>query len=260
MLSARDLSIVLGGEPILKDVTIGIEPGALLAVIGPNGAGKSTLLQALAGGTAPTSGAVTLDSRPLARWKRADLARLRAVVPQDATLSFPLRAIEVVLLGRSPHHGVSTAGADLAIATAALQATGADHLADRDYTTLSGGERQRVQFARALAQVWSDGAGGGGRYLLLDEPTASLDLKHQHQILRLARRFAELGYGVLAVLHDFNLAALYADRLCLLVGGRIAADGAPAAVLTAPRIEAAFGMAVTLTRHPRTGAPLVLPA
>src|SRR3546814_7051186 len=138
MLSTRDLSIVLGGQPILQGVTIGLEPGALLAVIGPNGAGKSTLLQALAGGIAPTGGEVTLDSRPLARWKRADLARLRAVVPQDATLSFPLRTIEVVLLGRSPHHGASTPGEDLAVAAAALQATAADHLADRDYTTLSG--------------------------------------------------------------------------------------------------------------------------
>lgn len=263
MLTARDLSVVLGRKPILSEVTVDLRPGELVAVIGPNGAGKSTLLQALAGGIQPQAGEVALDAVPLARWTREALALRRAVVPQDSVLAFPLSAVEVALLGRSPHRRAGTPRRDLAVVAEALQATGTDHLADRDYTTLSGGERQRVQFARALAQIWpGDGASGdgAGRYLLLDEPTASLDLKHQHQILRLARNVAARGHGVLAVLHDFNLAALYADRLVLLVEGRLVADGRPDQVLTADRVEEAFGMPVMVARHPRGGAPMVIPA
>lgn len=178
-------------------------------------------------------------------------------------LSFPLSTVEVVLLGRCPRRGASTPQRDLCIAAEALQATGTDHLADRDYTTLSGGERQRVQFARALAQIWPDDRlpdDDNGRYLLLDEPTASLDLNHQHRILQLSRSVSRRGCGVLAVLHDFNLAALYADRLILLAQGRLVLDGTPEDVLTADRVEEAFGVPVVVARHPRRGTPLVMPA
>lgn len=260
MLSAREVTVVLGHKPILRRASVTLFPGEVVAVIGPNGAGKSTLLRTLAGGLAPSAGEILLDGRAITAWTRRDLARRRAVVPQDATLSFPLSAIEVVLLGRSPHLGASTAHRDIEIATAALRATGTDRLADRDYTTLSGGERQRVQFARALAQVWAeDGDRRNARYLLLDEPTASLDLKHQRQVLELARRCADQGFGVLVVLHDFNLAAAYADRLWLLVDGQLAAEGAPADVLSPARVEWAFSVAVTVRPHPRTGRPLVIP-
>jgi iron complex transport system ATP-binding protein len=260
MLSASNVRFARGDREILRGVSLALTPGELVAVIGPNGAGKSTLLQLLSGALAARGGAVTLDGAPLNRWCRQALARRRAVLSQTATLGFPFRVLDVVLLGRSPHAGRAARRDDLQVAEAAMRETGILHLADRVYTTLSGGERQRVQLARALAQIWPAPDEEGGRYLLLDEPTNNLDLAHQHAILQIGRRLAGRGTGVLAILHDPNLAALHADRIAVLKDGAILIDGLPDTVLTETTLAAAFGLAVTVRRHPTRDCPYVVPA
>jgi iron complex transport system ATP-binding protein len=235
-----------------------VKPGEVVAVTGPNGAGKSTLLKVLTGELKPTSGTVFMQERALSLWPLRERARLRAVLPQDFMLSFPFMALEVVLMGRSPHgHGESRRDYDIAYQALAL--TGVGNLAGRLYPTLSGGERQRVQLARVLAQIWEAPVDGRSRYLLLDEPTASLDLSHQHATLRIARDFARQGAGVLAVLHDLNLAAQYADRIVILQAGRMLADGPPLQVLQPELIDRAFAMPVMVIPHPLQNCPLVVP-
>lgn len=267
MLSASGVDVDLGGAPVLRGVSLCVREGETVALIGPNGAGKSTLLRALSGAVAPRRGHVALDGRPLADWPRGALARRRAVLPQTPVLSFPFGVLDVVMLGRSPHAGRSRRADDLRAVEGALAETGALHLADRDYTTLSGGERQRVRLAAALAQVWPEpgrGGGaagsGGGRYILFDEPTNNLDLAHQQVFMEAVKRLARRGYGALAVLHDPNLAALHADRVCVLAAGRAAADGPPDSVLREEMFESVFGVRVRLVRHPERGRPIVLPA
>ncbi|MBK5919572.1 heme ABC transporter ATP-binding protein [Rhodothalassium salexigens] len=274
MLSARDLTVRRRGRAILDGVSLDLETAQVTALIGPNGAGKSTLLHALSGAIVPCAGTVRIAGRPLDTWRRADLARLRAVMPQSSELSFPFRAFEVVLMGRSAHAGRSSEAHDLAVALAALEAVDGGHLAERVYPTLSGGERQRVQLARVLAQIWpettsettSETASDGlallpsERLLLLDEPTNNLDLTHQHQLMRTARLWADRhGVGVLAVLHDPNLAALYADRMVVLADGHLAAQGTVDEIMTAPVIGRVFDLAVTIERHPTRGAPQLMP-
>lgn len=260
MLAARDIDVTIGAAPILRGVSLTVAPGEVVAVLGPNGAGKSTLLRVMSGSLQPTGGSVSFEGRPLSDWPRQDLARRRSVLPQNPSLTFPFRAADVVQLGRSPHAGLTSRDEDLAIVDRALAETEVAHLSERDYTSLSGGEQQRVHMARVLAQIWPDGGSAGPRYLLLDEPTASLDLAHQHETLRIARRFAERGTGVVAILHDLNLAAMHADRLCVLKDGAVAAEGPPDDVLTEAAIAAVFNLPVSVTRHPTRNCPHVIPA
>jgi iron complex transport system ATP-binding protein len=164
---------------------------------------------------------------------------------------------EVVMLGRSPHAGACRSRDHLRATDAAMRAADVAHLADRPYPTLSGGERQRVQLARALAQIWpADGTAlAGARYLLLDEPTNNLDLRHQGEVLSAARRLAADGAGVLAILHDINLAAAFADRICLLKQGRIIADGPTAEIIAEAPLAETFDVSVTVLRHPSLPTP-----
>ena len=259
ILQGLDIGVRLGGKAILEAVSLSLQAGELLAVLGPNGAGKSTLLRVLTGALAPQAGSASLDDRPLKDWNGRELARRRAVLPQSSPLAFGFRAFEVVLLGREPHSGASSREADLEIAEAAMREADVIHLAERSYSTLSGGEQQRVQLARVLSQVWPGEGAEGATFLLLDEPTSSLDLAHQHTILRLAQRWAREGAGVLAVLHDLNLAARYADRLSLLKAGRLEAEGSPEEVLTAETVERCFDLPVTVSRHPSHDSPYVIP-
>ena len=260
MLEACDIRVDLGQATVLHGVSLSVTAGEIVAVLGPNGAGKSTLLTVLSGALTPRTGHASLEDRPLAKWAPQALARKRAVLPQHSELAFSFRVLEVVLLGRSPHAGFSSREKDLAVAKAALMETEASHLGDRIYTTLSGGERQRVQMARILAQIdfsiTIDHA--ADRYLLLDEPTSSLDLAHQHSTLETARRAADRGIGVLAILHDLNLAAMYADRIVVLHEGRVAAEGVPDDVLTEAMVHHAFDLSVSITRHPTRGCPHVI--
>ncbi len=235
-LAAHGLVVTAGGRRILDGVDAEVPPGRVTAVVGPNGAGKSTLLKVLSGDLAPRAGDVTLNGRPLRGWSAEEMALQRAVLPQAPELAFSFRAWDVVELGRHPHRGRATPDEDRSAVRGAMDATEIAALAGRDCRTLSGGEMHRTHYARTLAQIWTPLADGRARMLLLDEPTASLDLFHQHAILAKARSIALAGAGVLAVLHDLNLAAAYADRLIVLANGRVDAAGAPAVVLTAERI------------------------
>ncbi len=263
MLACRDIELTLGGNDILRGLSVTVEPGECVAVIGPNGAGKSTLFHVLSGALKPDLGDVGLDDRRLQNWSKRELACRRAVLPQASLLSFPFRVIDVVLLGRSPHAGRTKRSDDVRIAEAVLLETDLVHLADRLYTTLSGGERQRVHLARVLAQIWRLGqslSDDAASYLLLDEPTNNLDLAHQHALMATARRFATAGNGVLTILHDPNIAATYADRLYVLDQGRVVGEGVPETVLTKEMFESTFGIPVTVMRHPTHDRPVMVPA
>lgn len=255
-LAATNVGVSIAEAEILMGATIEVVPGAVTALVGPNGSGKSTLLRTLAGELSPARGSVTMDGRALVERSTVERARRRAVLGQNLEIAFPLTAIEVAMLGRLPHSRGAETLDDYVIVRSALRSTGVSHLAERCYASLSGGEKQRVQLARALAQVWENDR--EPRYLLLDEPTASLDLVHQHVCLRLARRAAARGAGVLVVLHDLSLAVHYADRIVVLRGGRTVATGAPTEVLTPRLLREVFGVVARLALHPRSRRPFLL--
>ncbi len=239
MIAARGIVVQRGARRLLDRVDFAADAGELVGIVGANGAGKSTLVRVLAGELAPDSGSVTFDGQDVARIHPAEMARRRAVLPQHAALAFELAAIDVAALGRIAH---ADAGNTRAIAARALEACAADHLARRRYSTLSGGEQQRVQMARALVQLDASGGPDGPRALLLDEPTASLDIAHQQSTLRLARRLAREGHAVVAVLHDLNLAARFCDRVVVMASGTVRADAAPGAALQPAILYRAFGV------------------
>jgi len=243
VISAHDISRRLGDRNIPDRVSVEIAPGEVTAIIGPNGAGKSTLLKCLTGATPVDRGEVRLDGRPLGEFTLRELACRRAVLSQGAAVTFPFLVTEVVAMGRAPHGGNGTSFADAAIIRQALEYVDAWHLCDRVFPTLSGGERQRVQLARVLAQVWET----QGAYLFLDEPTSELDLKHQHQVLQLARQLAiEQGMGVCVVMHDLNLVRRYADRAIVLRAGACVAAGLVADTVTAETVAEVFEVAPEL--------------
>lgn len=258
MLETKNVSFKIRGKTLVENVSLALQGGNVVAVVGPNGAGKSTLLKLLCGEYRPSTGQILLQQRPLQQWSARERAQRRAVLPQSSNLNFSFTALEVVLMGRTPHHHGLASRHDLEIATAALTKVGISDLAERTYLTLSGGERQQVQLARVLAQIWQPLA-GSERCLLLDEPTASLDLSHQHNTLRIAREFAQAGTAVLTVLHDLNLAAQYADHLVMLQNGRVVHMGTPAQVLTSETILAVFDTPAQVLSHPRHNGLLVVP-
>ncbi|PZA06372.1 MULTISPECIES: heme ABC transporter ATP-binding protein [unclassified Meiothermus] len=251
MLLAEGLGYRVGGRTLLQGVSFALEAGEVLAVLGPNGAGKTTLLRLLSGEEPPSEGRVELAGRPLRGYSALELALARAVLTQRRELSFPYSAYEVAFLGRLPHlERRPEAPLDHAQTERALAETQALSLAPRLYPTLSGGEQSRVDLARVLAQE--------PRLLLLDEPTNHLDPKHQVEVMALCRRLAEGGLGVAVVLHDLNLASLFADRILLLHQGRMVALGHPAEVLHPERLEAVYGLPFALAQHP-SGRPWVMP-
>ncbi len=241
-----------GGRLVLDQVSCATLPGRVLAILGPNGAGKSTLLRLLADDFSPAAGTIHFAGRPLASWPVQTLALRRAVVAQHSDLAFPFTVDEVVRLGRTPHPGRGDAPADRAASARALAAVDLENRSRQSYPTLSGGERQRVHFARALAQL--DGAPPDSCALLLDEPTASLDLAHQHSVLALARTFAAgKNHAVIVVLHDLNLALRYADDALVLSRGGVVAAGPVATSLTPELIESVFGMSARIVSGLGTG-------
>jgi iron complex transport system ATP-binding protein len=256
-LCGRALTMRADGRTILDHVDIDIAPGTVTAVLGPNGAGKSTLLKMLAGDIAPQTGSGSLNGRPLAAWPKSELARYRAVLPQSPELAFAFLVWEVVELGRHPHRGFATAEEDDNAVQEAMRATETDKLADRSCPTLSGGEMHRTHYSRVLAQLWQPAEPGHARFLLLDEPTAGLDLFHQHAILAKAREMAASSVGVLAVLHDLNLAAAYADHVVVLTRGGVEATGAPADVLTEERIARIWRVVCEIVTG-RNGKPQII--
>ena len=239
-------------QPVLENIDLRLDAGEVLALIGPNGAGKSSLLRVAAGVLRPAAGQVLLNGGDLAALAPRQRARHIAVVPQDGPIPNGLFVREMVSLGRTPYARLllGPTGRDRQAVDWALEATGIQGLADRFVDELSGGERQRVILARALAQQ--------PRLLLLDEPTANLDLHHQVAMLELVRGLSrEHGLAVLAAVHDLQLAALYCDRVALLGAGQIISQGAPETVLTAPLLLETFGQRVVLSAHPTHGVPLV---
>lgn len=235
-LACEGVKVRAGGKTLVHGATAEFRPGRLCAILGPNGAGKSTLLSVLTGQRKPDEGRVLLAGEEVSRMKAADLALVRAVMPQESAVAFEFTAREVAELGRYPHRR-NPSRREREIVGEALEATGVGALADRIFNTLSGGEKARVHLARALAQVWEPQA-GRERWLLLDEPTAALDLQHQHLAMRLLGKWAGgQGLGVIAVLHDVNLALKYADDALLMPQGEAAVFGKAAEVLTQPVIE-----------------------
>jgi iron complex transport system ATP-binding protein len=239
MLRATELSVELAGNPIVERATLALTPGALTVLVGPNGAGKTTLMRALAG-LIPAEGRIELEGRPLATFSARERARRIAYLPQGHVFHWPMSVAAVVALGRHPHADAFAplADADRAAVAKALAATAAAPWAARAVTTLSGGERARVALARALASE--------APILLADEPTMSLDPRHQLVVMELLARAAHDGGAVLAIVHDLALAARFADRVVMMERGRLVADGKPREVLTPERIAAVFGVEASI--------------
>ncbi|HET9468252.1 MAG TPA: ABC transporter ATP-binding protein [Vicinamibacterales bacterium] len=264
-----------GGSPVLSDVTARVARGGLVGILGPNGSGKTTLLRLLAGLLKATSGRTTLDGTDLSALPRATVARRMAMVPQETQLAFEYTVIEMATMGRYPHLGAFEIEGpeDLEIAREALRATGTDHLATRYFNTLSGGEKQRVVIAGALAQLEKRGREGFSQaspenpsrprfsdVLLLDEPTASLDLAYQLEIRSILSRLnRERDLTIVVSTHDLNFAAGLCHELVLLHQGRVLAAGPTATMLEPSLIRKLYGVDVDITAHPRTGQLTVIP-
>jgi iron complex transport system ATP-binding protein len=252
-LSARGLTFGYGGEATVRELSLEVHRGECVGLLGPNGAGKSTVLKLLSRVATPWSGEIALDGVPLGNVSRSGLARKVAVVPQGSELPAAFRAAEIVMMGRSPHLGflASETRRDYEVVEEAMRLTDTWMLRDRPVDELSGGERQRVVLARALAQEPS--------YLLLDEPTSHLDLHYQVEVLRHVREQVARGLGALVVLHDLNLAVRACDRLMLLGGGLMMAEGSPDEVVEAGLLERVYGPGIEVAAVVNSSLPVLLP-
>jgi iron complex transport system ATP-binding protein len=255
MIIARDITVERSGRKLLDAVGISLEPGRFTVVIGPNGAGKSTLMKVLSGEMKPDSGSVSYYGTTADLFQPAELARRRAVLPQATQLAFPFTALEIVRMGAVAQGALNPTEQ----ARQSLSRVGLRGFESRPYPSLSGGEQQRVQFARALAQVPHPVFDNVPRALFLDEPTASLDLGHQITVLEIARDFANAGGMVLAILHDLNLAAEFADHMVVLNHGRVAAEGPCLETVNDEMIASVYGITGAVGRVPASHIPYVLP-
>jgi iron complex transport system ATP-binding protein len=246
-LVAESVSLAIRAKWLLRDVSLAVEPGEVVALVGPNGAGKSSLLRALAGDVVPTSGSVLLNERLVTDYRPRELALLRAVLPQQTVMQFAFTVREVVEMGRGPRR----LDDDTTIIDECLRRTDTLNLADRIYPSLSGGEQARVTLARVLAQETP--------VLLLDEPTASLDLHHQQLVMEVARELAGEGASVVVILHDLNLAAVYADRIGVMRAGQLLEIGTPWETLTEALLSDVFACPIAVASHPTRDCPLVIP-
>ena len=257
MLTAKNITMAYKANTVLRNISLTCNSGELTVILGPNGTGKTTLLRILSGELMPTSGDVNFGDIPISSKSPEAFARQRAVLSQRSPLPFAMTAEQVVLMGRLPHHTMGPTARDYQIAYESLCDVGAETLIDKPVNRLSGGEQQRVHFARVLAQAGRRTA-IKDRLLLLDEPTASMDPSRALHMIRLAKDEAESGATVIAVLHDINLAAAYADRIVLLHRGHLHADGPPASVITAVNIREVFDVVAVVRRHPSLNRPTVV--
>ena len=257
MISTKNLSVRLSGRTILSDASISALPGRVLAIAGPNGSGKSTLLKALSG-ELPYQGEASINGRSVSGADPLALSQLRGVLPQSSSVAFPFSVAEVVSFGlvASRHHRKTEASGRIA---EALSRVGLHGYEARAYLELSGGEQQRVQLARVLCQIPKPVEEGEPRWLFLDEPVSSLDIRHQLAIMQLARDFARAGGGVIAVMHDLNLTALFADDLLLLKSGEMVGAGPLAEIMHDHLLDKAFSCALKVNRVPEGDLPFVLP-
>jgi len=246
-LAAIGAGVVIRDRWLLRGIDLEIVPGEVLALAGPNGAGKSTLLRALAGDLALSEGEIRLEGRALTEYRARDLALRRAVLPQQTVVEFAFTAREIVEMGRTAQRRDDNHAPAV---TRAMSQTDALPFETRVFPSLSGGEQSRVSLARVLAQETP--------ILLLDEPTANLDLRHQEMVMVLARQIADRGGVVVVIAHDLNLAAAHADRVAMLAGGRLAAVGTPWETFNEALLTSVFDCAVSVTRHPLRNCPLIL--
>ena len=262
MLRADNVSFRYDTAEVLHGVSLGLSNAGLTGVLGPNGSGKTTLLRLMGGLQTPSTGRITLDDRDLSTYPRRMLARRMATVPQETYLAFDYSVLEIVLMGRYPHLPTFAieGPTDLRYAADALAATGTLNLATRSFATLSGGEKQRVVIASALAQLYTaDETEPGSHVLLLDEPTASLDLAYQLEIASLIRKLNAMGIAILISTHDLTLAAAICRDLVMLREGRVLATGPTQDVLTESMVKSLYGVDALVTRHPATDHVLVIP-
>ena len=251
-IEVRDVWAGYGERQVIRGLNLSVERGSVTALAGPNGVGKSTLLRLLAGSLKPSRGTTRVAGTDVASLSARERARLVAVVPQNVELPPGTAALEVVLMGRNPHMRLLSweSEADVGIAVESMRMTDTDDLLDRRVDELSGGERQRVAIATALAQQT--------QVLLLDEPTANLDLAYQPAIMTLMRELASAGKTVVVAVHDLTLAGQFCDEVALMSGGTMHAVGSPGEVLTEVNIRKAYGADVTVLAHPSTGKPIVV--
>ncbi|MEP5762270.1 MAG: heme ABC transporter ATP-binding protein [Litoreibacter sp.] len=253
-LEARDIGVVLGKAQILQDLDFTAKPGELTAIVGPNGCGKTTLLRALTGDVA-YRGTVRVNGADVSRLKPWELASMRGVLPQATTLSFPFTVIEVVRIGLQSGRSADQEH----LARRALERVNLGSYANRFYQELSGGEQQRTQLARVLTQVWQPMQDNQPRWLLLDEPVSSLDIGHQLEVMDIMKTYAQAGGGVVAVMHDLNLTALYADNVAVMADGNILGTGTPQEVLTNRVLSRAYDCDLRVNQAPNPDATFVLP-
>jgi iron complex transport system ATP-binding protein len=255
VLETASITVRIGTKSLLNDVSIAFEPGEIVSLVGPNGAGKSTLLRVLSGDLVAHTGAVLLKGRALASYGPRALALHRAILSQSINVAFPFTVAHIVRMGAGDRRGRQIDD----LVDEALSQVDLDNFHDRAITTLSGGEQQRAHFARVLVQLQCGEAAHGPGVLLLDEPTASLDLRHQLDVVEAARRCAGRGVTVVAILHDLNLASMLADRILVLNRGRIDSDATPAETITDLMLARVFGVAEVVGVTPTGGRPFVLP-
>ncbi len=246
MLQCESLGYTISGDEILRGISTTIAPRRVTAIVGPNGAGKSTLLAALCGQIKRSVGTVALNGKELEKYRFAQLALFRAMMPQDSAIAFDFLVCDIVELGRYPHR-LNPSQNEANIANAALSTTAVAHLSNRSFNTLSGGEKSRTQLARAFAQIWESVDSSAGetsqRWLMLDEPTAALDLAHQHAVMQTVRDWAGgQGVGVVVVLHDLNLALRYAHDVIVMNRGELVAQGFPEKVLSPELVSSVWGV------------------
>jgi iron complex transport system ATP-binding protein len=254
-IETRGLGVRVGAKALLDDVTLSISPGETVALVGPNGAGKSTLLRTLSGEIAPSDGEIRLKGRDPRFYSPQALALHRAVLSQHVNVAFPFSVAEVVRMGGGDPPGLAVDR----LAEQALAEVDMEHMHDRIIGTLSGGEQQRVHLARVLVQLGCGEAKHGPGVLLLDEPAASLDLCHQLDLMAIIRGCNGRGTTVITIMHDLNLAALFARRIVALHQGRVARDGTPETTITDAMLGEVFGVAGAVNRSPPAGLPFVLP-
>lgn len=256
MIQVKNITYQIGKKELVKELSFDVKSGELLAVLGANGAGKSTLMKLLCREILPIYGDIMLGGQYLKKYSLPELARRRAVLSQQNTISISFIVNELVMMGRYPHFEHQPGPKDYEIVKQVMEETGITHLSSRDYNTLSGGEQQRVQLSRVLAQIYDC----PDACLFLDEPTNGLDLLYQQQVMELARRLADRGYCVICILHDINFASRFADQILMLKDGRKVAMGTPQEVINCENIHETFNINVKLMLCEGYNCPLVIPA
>lgn len=252
MIETEDIAFAFNGQSVLDSVSLDVRKGEIVGLIGPNGAGKTTFLRLVSGVLEPDRGSIHLDGDAVGTLSADELGRRISVVPQQTELSFDFSIRDVITMGRNPYQGrlERLQSADRSLVNQAMAQTDTDHLADRPFSAVSGGERKRVLIARAIAQDTPA--------MLVDEPTASLDINHQVAVFELLRGLVGDDKAILTAVHDLNLAARYCDRLVLLHDGQVKATGTAEDVLQPKQLHPAYGIDTTVEENPVTGTPMVV--